>query len=104
MIHEAMILEYSGKRLALIERTNANKMLFFVLVGVNIFFPWGFATTPQLSAIVLSAILVAAKGLLLLCAIAILESSIAKFRLFRLPDLLLTGLIFCIISLIATSI
>ena len=41
MIHEAMILEYSGKRLALIEWAAANKYLIFIALGANLFFPWG---------------------------------------------------------------
>src|SRR3989339_1593343 len=43
MIHEAMILEYSGKRLALIEWAAANKLLIFITLAVNLFFPWGVA-------------------------------------------------------------
>ena len=43
MIHEAMILEYSGKRLALIEWAAANKYLIFIALGANLFFPWGMA-------------------------------------------------------------
>ena len=43
MIHEAMILEYSGKRLALMEWASANKLMLFIALGANIFFPWGLA-------------------------------------------------------------
>ncbi|HSW88753.1 MAG TPA: NADH-quinone oxidoreductase subunit H [Candidatus Saccharimonadales bacterium] len=102
MIHEAMILEYSGKRLALIEWTNANKFLFFALLGVNIFFPWNANSSSTIPALLITGLLVVLKVVLLIGAVAILESSIAKFRLFRLPDLLLTGFIFCIIALIAS--
>ncbi|NTU46970.1 formate hydrogenlyase [Candidatus Roizmanbacteria bacterium] len=104
MIHEAMIIEYSGKRLALIEWTAANKFLFFVLLGANIFFPYGLSTTTNLLDLLIAVGVVAMKALLLIGAIGIIESSIAKYRLFRLPDLLLTGLILGIISLIATNI
>lgn len=103
MIHEAMILEYSGKRLALIEWANANKFLFFTLLGVNIFFPWSITTSSDISALIIAGIFVAIKLVIIIGAVAILESSIAKFRLFRLPDLLLTGFIFCIIALIAAN-
>jgi formate hydrogenlyase subunit 4 len=103
MIHEAMILEYSGKRLALIEWANANKFLFFVLLGVNIFFPWGIATHISIDSLFVAAMSTLVKVVLLITIVGILESSIAKFRLFRLPDLLLTGFIFCIIALIATN-
>jgi len=97
MIHEAMILEYSGKRLALIEWTNANKFLFFTVLGMNLFFPWGFDNASLLVTLGITLV----KILLLITIFAIIELSIAKFRLFRLPDLLLTGFIFCVIALVA---
>lgn len=100
MIHEATILEYSGKRLALMEWANANKLLFFVLIGVSIFFPWGMADTADIGAFLVSIGTVCIKVLLLLFTIAILESSIAKYRYFRLADILMTGFVFCIIALI----
>lgn len=104
MIHEAMILEYSGKRLALIEWASANKLLFFVIAGVNIFFPWGLAGTPEAGTLLLAIIIVCVKVLLLLTVIAVLESRIAKYRYFRLADILMTGFIFCIIALITIAI
>lgn len=104
MIHEAMILEYSGKRLALIEWANANKFVFFIILGVNVFFPWGLAATAALLPLLFAFGLVILKAVLLMVGIAILESSIAKPRLFRLPDLLITGFIFCVIALIAITI
>lgn len=105
MIHEAMILEYSGKHLALIEWANANKFLLFTLLGVNLFFPW----TPHIGGSLLfsgaiSLLFSLGKMLVLVIGIAILESSIAKFRLFRLPDLLLTGFIFGIIAIILSGV
>lgn len=104
MIHEAMILEYSGKRLALIEWASANKFLFFVLLGSNLFFPWTIASTADLSSILISLAASIIKTVVLIVAIGIIESSIAKLRLFRLPDLLLTGFMLCIISLVAINI
>lgn len=103
MIHEAMILEYSGKRLALIEWASANKLLFFVIAGVNIFFPWGMSETAGIGPLLLSIIAVCVKVLLLLTGIAVLESSIAKYRYFRLADILMSGFIFCIIALITVA-
>jgi formate hydrogenlyase subunit 4 len=100
MIHEAMILEYSGKRLALIEWASANKLLFFVVTGVNIFFPWGIAQTTTVSGIFTALVVVIIKVAFVLFAIGFLESSIAKYRFFRLADILMTGFIFCVISLI----
>jgi formate hydrogenlyase subunit 4 len=104
MIHEAMILEYSGKRLALIEWASANKLLFFVALGANLFFPWGGAITASIPTVAIGLLLAFLKSLALLVVIGIIESSIAKLRLFRLPDLLMTGFIFCLIALITIGI
>ncbi len=98
MIHEAMILEYSGKRLALMEWAAANKYLIFISLGTTLFFPWGMAHTLGTGAIALSVAILLLKDALLCAAIATLESSIAKLRIFRLPDLLFTA---CILGLIA---
>jgi len=99
MIHEAMILEYSGKRLALIEWAAANKLLIFLAIGANLFFPWGIATSLSIPAILGSLGIFLAKLLILSVAVAVLESSIAKSRFFRLPDLLLTSFILSMIAI-----
>lgn len=103
MIHEAMILEYSGKRLALMEWAAANKFLIFVILGVNIFFPWDIANNVNGGSFIIALIFLLVKIIALTVGIAILESSTAKFRLFRLPDILLTGFIFGLIAIIATQ-
>ncbi|MBI4250038.1 NADH-quinone oxidoreductase subunit H [Candidatus Uhrbacteria bacterium] len=99
MIHEAMVLEYSGKRLALLEWSAANKFLIFLSLGANIFFPWGIAFTTDLADIFLALILFFAKVGILCLFVAVLESSIAKLRFFRLPDLLFTSFILSIIAI-----
>lgn len=100
MIHEAMILEYSGKRLALIEWASANKLLIFISLGANLFLPWGIATSLNSVDIMFSLILFVLKVLAFCAAIAVLESSIAKFRFFRLPDMLLTSFVLSVIAII----
>jgi formate hydrogenlyase subunit 4 len=99
MIHEAMILEYSGKRLALIEWAAANKFLIFLALGANLFFPWGMSLSANLADVPLALILFLVKVLILSIFVAVLESSIAKFRFFRLPDLLFTSFILSIIAI-----
>lgn len=98
MIHEAMILEYSGKRLAIIEWGAANKYLIFIALGANLFFPWGLADSLNAADIIGSLLLFIGKCLLFTAAVALIESSIAKFRIFRLPDLLFTSFILSIIA------
>lgn len=99
MIHEAMVLEYSGKRLALIEWASANKFLIFLSLGANLFFPWGMALTNSLMDILAALLLFLIKILILSVFVAVLESSIAKYRFFRLPDLLFTSFILSVIAI-----
>jgi formate hydrogenlyase subunit 4 len=101
MIHEAMILEYSGKRLALMEWAAWNKLAIFTALGVNIFFPWGMATefsAAVAGTLVLSALLFMGKAGFLLSFIAFIESTMAKFRIFRIPDLLFTSFVLGVIA------
>lgn len=100
MVHEAMILEYSGKRLALIEWAAANKLLIFMTILTSVFYPFGIATAFTLSAITYAIGLYLVKLFILCFVIATLESTIAKFRFFRLPDLLAVSFILSIIGLI----
>ncbi len=99
MIHEAMLLEYSGKRLALMEWASASKLLIFIALGANIFFPWGVATSFTLGALALSVPLFLFKALVFLFSIAFIESVMAKFRIFRVPDLLFTSFVLSVIAL-----
>lgn len=100
MIHEAMILEYSGKRLALMEWAAANKYLIFITLGANLFFPWGIASSNTFGATLLALILLLAKISIGCAGIAVLESSISKFRLFRAPDVLFTSFILSVIAIL----
>lgn len=98
MIHEAMILEYSGKRLALMEWASANKLFIFSALGANLFCPWGMARSAEMWAILAGAVFVMLKIFVFCIGIAVLESSMAKFRFFRLPDLLFTSFILTFIA------
>src|SRR5581483_9963163 len=60
MIHEAMILEYSGKKLALMEWASANKLFIFMILAANIFFPFGMAQDVSVGALLTSAIVLVA--------------------------------------------
>lgn len=99
MIHEAMILEYSGKRLALMEWSSSNKLFIFSALGANLFFPWGLAQSADFNAIMFGVIALIVKLFVFCLAIALLESSIAKFRFFRLPDLLIISFILNIVAI-----
>lgn len=102
MIHEAMILEYSGTKLALMEWAAANKLFILLVIGAQIFMPWTPSVTTNWQQAFTAIIMSVAKVLVLALGIAWLESSIAKFRFFRLPDLLIGSFILGIIGIILT--
>jgi len=99
MIHEAMILEYSGKRLALMEWAAANKLFIFIAMGANLFFPFGIAQSADIQAILLSLTALFLKTFVLCAMVGIVESSMAKSRFFRLPDLLITSFILSAVAI-----
>jgi formate hydrogenlyase subunit 4 len=89
MVHEAMVLEYSGRHLALIELAAALKLLLYASLIACVFVPWGLAAAdagPVAYAMGLVAYLakLAAGGFLL----SLFETSIAKMRVFRVPEFL----------------
>ena len=103
MIHEAMLLEYSGPRLALMEWASANKLMIFIALCANIFFPWGVAFEfVSVQALFIPTLIFAGKALCFLVAIALLESLMAKFRIFRVPDLLFTSFVLGMIAVVLT--
>jgi len=102
MIHEAMILEYSGRYLALIEWSAAIKQLVLMALLVNIFFPVGVATEISGPALALSALWFLAKLLALAGAVVVVETTNAKLRLFRVPDLLSAAFILATLALLST--
>lgn len=99
MIHEAMILEYSGKRLALMEWAAANKFFIFSALGANLFFPYGIAREPGLNTVFFGMGALLVKIFIMCFAVALIESTMAKFRFFRLPDLLITSFILSMVAI-----
>ncbi|MBI2884114.1 MAG: NADH-quinone oxidoreductase subunit H [Candidatus Methylomirabilis oxyfera] len=88
MIHEAMVLEYSGRYLMLIEWAAGMKLLIFLALLSNLFFPWGVALAITPFALAVAFVALAMKIGALAVGIAVLETAVAKLRLFRLPALL----------------
>lgn len=101
MIHEAMILEYSGRYLALIEWSASVKQLLLMALLVNVFFPVGIATDLSVASVGLSLVWFVAKLLLLAGAVVLVETTNAKLRLFRVPDLLSTAFILATLALLS---
>jgi formate hydrogenlyase subunit 4 len=88
MLHEAMILEYSGRHLALIEWAGQIKLMIYAVLIANIFWPWGIAREFTLAALGFGAVTVAAKLALLAVLLVVWETVLAKMRLFRVPQFL----------------
>ncbi len=88
MIHEAMILEYSGRHLALLEWAGMMKLFLFVILGIAAFAPWGIAAKGSFMALPLSLFFMVGKLVIVGIAIVLIETGLAKMRLFRLTEFL----------------
>lgn len=88
MIHEAMILEYSGRHLALIEWAGMMKLFIFSSLGIAVFCPWGIAADGDPVALLVALVLLAAKLASLGIILVLIETGMAKMRLFRLTEFL----------------
>jgi len=89
MVHEAMVLEYSGRHLAMIELAGQLKLLLYVSLIACVFVPWGLAPAGAgVAALALGAVAWLAKMAAGAVLLAVFETSIAKMRVFRVPDFL----------------
>jgi formate hydrogenlyase subunit 4 len=102
MIHEAMILEYSGPNLALIEWGASIKQLLLMTLLINSFWPFGLQAGWSLAGVVTSLGYLLLKLALLSCAVVVLETTNAKMRLFRVPELLAVAFTLGALALVAT--
>ena len=86
MVHEAMVLEYSGRHLAMIEAAAALKLVLYFSLLICLFAPFGMATTDQsLGAIALALAAYVGKLVALAVALPVGETAVAKMRVFRYP-------------------
>jgi formate hydrogenlyase subunit 4 len=100
MIHEALILEYSGRHLALIEWAVSLKLFAYSCIGIALFFPWGIAEAQDPTALILAipalVLKLAIGGFLL----ALIETMCAKMRIFRVPEFLATAFLLAVIGML----
>jgi len=100
MIHEALILEYSGRHLALLEWAASLKLFAYSCIGLALFFPWGVAQADAplalLFALPVLVVKLAAGGVLM----ALIETVSAKMRIFRVPEFLATAFLMAVIGLL----
>ncbi len=101
MLHEAMILEYSGRHLALMEWAAQLKLMIYGVLIVNVFLPWGIATrlTPQ--ALLLGLVTVLVKLMALAVVLAVAETGLAKMRLFRAPEFLNLAFLLALLGMLS---
>src|SRR5260370_21848337 len=102
MIHEAMILEYSGPYLALIEYGASIKQLVLMTLVVNTFFPFGLSSDWTLRGLGLCLVFYLIKMLLLAWLIVLVDTTTATLPLFRVPELLMVSFILGARALIST--
>jgi formate hydrogenlyase subunit 4 len=100
MIHEGMILEQSGRNLALMELSSAIKLTLLMALLLNLVVPFGLMTTFTLAGLAAAVILFVVKGSILAGIIGIFESSTAKMRFFRLPSLFAMAFFFSTLIII----
>ncbi len=100
MIHEAMILEYSARHLALIEWAVALKLFTYSALGIALFVPWGIAPQGDLAALPLAVLALVAKLAVGGAALSLLEAIFAKLRLFRAPEFLGTAFLLGVLGML----
>ncbi|WGD51933.1 NADH-quinone oxidoreductase subunit H [Bradyrhizobium sp. CB1650] len=99
MVHEAMVLEYSGRHLALIDLSSQLKLLLYVSLIACVFLPWGTATADaSVAALAFGALRYIGKLAVLGFLLAVFETSIAKMRVFRIPEFLGAALMLALLA------
>jgi formate hydrogenlyase subunit 4 len=88
MIHEGMVLEYSGPSLALIECANAIKLNIMIAMLVVLFLPWGISTQDSWVSLALALLFYALKVGVCAILLSVVESAVAKLRMYLVPDFL----------------
>jgi formate hydrogenlyase subunit 4 len=102
MIHEALILEYSGRHLALLEWAASLKLFTYSCIGLALFFPWGVAKAGAPLALLLAMPVLLVKLAIGGAVLAFLETISAKMRIFRVPEFLATAFMLAVIGLLVS--
>jgi formate hydrogenlyase subunit 4 len=103
MIHEAMVLEYAGPDLALVELAAALRLLLFAGLLVNLFIPFGIATTTDPLQVTLAVAALIVKLFVVAVALGVFEVFTAKIRLFRVPELLAVSFVVAFLAVVSAS-
>ncbi|GGA50999.1 respiratory chain complex I subunit 1 family protein [Dyella nitratireducens] len=101
MIHEAMVLEYSARHLALMEWASWLKLFNYACIGFTLFMPWGIATqSVSVGGMAFALLALVAKLLVAGSALALFETTSAKLRLFRAPEFLTMAFLLAVLGLL----
>lgn len=100
MIHEALILEYSGRHLALMEWAASLKLFAYSTLGIALFLPWGIGQRATPSSLLLALPSLGLKLFLIGIALALVETFSAKMRIFRVPEFLATAFLLGVIGML----
>jgi formate hydrogenlyase subunit 4 len=101
MIHEAMVLEYSGRHLALIEWAKMMKLFLFVVLGIAVFFPWGIAITDDALALFTALLYMVSKLGIAAVGLVLIETGLAKMRIFRVTEFLGSAFLFATLGMLS---
>jgi len=100
MIHEALILEYSARHLALLEWAASLKLFAYSCIGLALFFPWGVTDASAPLALLLALPVLVVKLAIGGVVLALIETLSAKMRIFRVPEFLGTAFLIAVIGLL----
>jgi len=103
MIHEAMVLEYSARHLALIEWAAALKLFNYSCIGLALFFPFGIAAAGDGMALLGAAPILVAKLAIGGACLAVIETVSAKLRIFRAPEFLGTAFLLAVLGMLVNQ-
>ena len=103
MIHEAMILEYSARHLALIEWASALKLFAYITIGIALFLPWGIAGAGDWGALPAALAALTLKLVVAGAGLALLETLSAKLRIFRVPEFMGTAFLLAVLGMLIRS-
>jgi len=101
MIHEAMVLEYSGRHLALIEWAKMMKLFLFITLGIAVFFPWGIAAAGGGAGLTSSFLIMAMKLGISGIGLVLIETGLAKMRIFRVTEFLGSAFLFATLGMLS---
>jgi len=101
MIHEAMVLEYSARHLALVEWASSLKLFNYACLGFALFVPWGVATRGAgRAAVAVAVAALVAKLVVVGAGLALVENVSAKLRIFRAPEFLAMAFLLAVLGLL----